>query len=565
MQSYVEEDNTVVPEFKTTLRSRTSRWLIPLLTILATLPFLMRHITRGEFNYNVDETQHACTGQFVADFLRDRPFFDARAYTYLYYVHYPALSGVVHWPPLFYLVEGVTFLAAGASVVTARLSILFFAVVGLWFWFRLIEKLHSPLAAAVATVLLALSPSFLLFEKTVMLEIPSAAMCIAASYFWICFLKDKDNRSLYWFAVTASLAMLVKQNAVYLVPFCLFSITALGKWNLLRRKSTIWALAIIVCLTGPYYFLLSALHWSTIAGDLAEKQLSFLQQITFYWLAVPTLMGWPLFLLAMLGIVTCFLWNSRENNVLFFSWIFAVYLTMTLIGHKEPRYVIYFVPAFVYFAISPLLFSSVRRPWVKVVACVVLLGAGVSVVRWAWKFERPYVDGFAPVAKTIRSMSDSGVILVDTEIPANLIFFMRNEDTQHRFVLLRKALYSVRIKEELGSEEYIHTPEELETLMRDDGIRFIVVSNPPPEVFPVESMLRKFLDTPQFRLVKRFPVVGNSREWANYSLSLYENLDAGPPVARDLVTPMMTLDHDIVTPFEKLGITPVATSVPGSR
>lgn len=560
MQSYIEEDDIVTPTAAAPENRRISRFLIPVLTILLTLPFLMRHITKGEFNYNVDETQHACTGQFVADFLRDRPLLHARDYTYLYYVHYPALSGVVHWPPLFYLVEGVTFLIAGASVVTARLSILLFAVVGLWFWFRFVEKLHSQLVASVATVLLALSPCFLMFEKTVMLEIPSAAMCIVATYFWMGFLKRGENRDLYWFAVTLSLAMLVKQNAVYLVPFCLITLTVLGNWSLLRRRGTVWALAIIVCLSGPYYFLLSFLHWSTIAGDLAEKQLSVFQQITFYLVAVPSLTGWPILLLAILGMATCSLWNSRENNLLFFSWVFSVYLTMTLIGHKEARYVIYFVPPFVYFAVWPLLLPSARYYRVRAVASVALVLVTASVAITAWRFERSYVSGFAPVATAIRSMSNSGVILVDTEIPANLIFFMRNEDPQHRFVLLRKALYSVRIKEELGSEEYIHTPEELKALMRDDGIRFIVVSNPPPDVFPVKSVLRNYLNTPQFRLIKRFPVEGNSWEWKNYSLSLYENLDAGPPAARNLVTPMMTLDHDIVTPFEKLGITPGATA-----
>jgi hypothetical protein len=262
-------------------------------------------------------------------------------------------------------------------------------------------------------------------------------------------------------------------------------------------------------------------------------------------------------LLALVGAVTCSLWSSKEDNILFFSWVFSVYLMMTLIGHKEQRYVIYFVPAVIYFAIWPVVLSVPKYPWVRVVACLVLLGIGASTVRSAWRFQRPYVSGFAPVAHAIRGISDSGVILVDTEIPANLIFFLRNEDPQHRFVVLRKALYSVRIKEELGSEEYLHTPEQLNKLMRDDGIRFIVVSNRPPDDFPVEKVLRDYLETPQFRLVDRFPVEGNSPEWTNYYLSLYENLDAGPPAMPYLVTPMMTLDHSIVTPFEDLGITPL--------
>ena len=73
----------------------------------------------------------------------DHPFRHPVAYTYLYYVHYPALSGVLHWPPLFYLWEGLVFLVLGASVVTARISILLLAAVALWVWFRMVEELES--------------------------------------------------------------------------------------------------------------------------------------------------------------------------------------------------------------------------------------------------------------------------------------------------------------------------------------------------------------------------------------------------------------------------------------
>jgi hypothetical protein len=357
--------------------------------------------------------------------------------------------------------------------------------------------------------------------------------------------------------VTASLALLTKQNAVYLILFCLLSITVLRKWKLLWRRSTIWSLIIITCLAGPYYFLLSSLHWTTIAGDLAEKQVSVFQQITYYWIAIPGLVGWPLLALALIGLITCFSWNSKENNLVFLSWILSVYLVMTLIGHKEARYIIYLVPAIIYFATCPLMFCPRRYEWLQIASYVLLLLVVVITAWSAWRFERPYVSGYAPVAHEIRLISDSGVILVDTKIPANLIFFMRNEDTLRRFVLLRKALYSVRIKDELGSEEYIHTIEGLKKLMRDDGIRFIVVSNPPPDDFPVETLLRNFLSTSQFRLINRYPITGNSLEWRDSDLLLYENLTVRPPAMPYLTIPMMTLDHNITIPFVELGIEPL--------
>ena len=547
-------------------RPPRARWWVPALAVAAVLLVAVRGITRGEFSYNVDETQHACTGQFVADLLRDHPFRHPVAYTYLYYVHYPALSGVLHWPPLFYLWEGLVFLVLGASVVTARLSILLLAALALWIWFRLIERIESTRAAVFATFLLGLCPSFLLFERTVMLEMPSMLLCLAASYSWIRFLRQGRDGSLIGFAAMAALAMLTKQNAIYLPVFCLLSLTALGRWRLLRRRASVVALGVALLIAGPYYAFVSMLHWGSIQGDLTEKQSGLLAQFGFYVRALPELMGWPLLVLAVTGLLLCRWWGRHENHAIFGSWALAVYLTMTAIGHKEPRYILYLVPAVIYFALWPLVQRwevGRSRSAARLGALGLISVVTIAVTVRAWKAERPYVTGYAVAAQGLRQVTSSGIVLLDTKIPANFIFFVRNEDSARRFVLLRKALYSVRIKEELGGDEYVHTPAEIESLLRSDGIRYLLVSNRAPAAFPVEGVLRQVLRTPQFRLLRRYPVEGNSPEWSNYSLDLYENLAAGPPTSPYLRTPMMTLDHDILTPFSELGIQ-TAKSVPAS-
>ncbi len=531
-----------------------------LLTLLAILPVLSRRIGKGEFNYNADETQHAFTGVFVADLIRHHPVQNPVEYARLYYVHYPALSGILYWPPFFYLCEGITFLLLGPSVVAARLLILLFAAVGLGFWFRLVDELHSRRAAVVATFILAFCPSVLLFEKMVMLEIPSLAMCIVASYFWIRFLRGGGNRSLYWFALTAAVSMVTKQNTVYLLLFCGFSILALGKWQLLRHRATLAALAIGMGLTAPYYFAVYKLLWSTVSGDLSGNHVKGLQGIAFYLHGMPQLTGWLVLSMALVGLLTCRLWNRAENNLVFISWILSAFLTMALIGHKETRYLIYVVPASAYFAIWPALLPKSERIWLRAVSLAVLAGI-VAMNAWsAWLFERPYVSGYAPVARQIRRLADSGVILVDAEIPANFIFFVRLQDPDGRFIVLRKSLYAFRMNEKFGGEEFIHTRDELQKLLADDGVRFVVVSNRPPGRFPIEATLRGMLAAPQFRLIDRFPVDGNTPEWKDYSLSLYENMWAAAPAVASLRIPMLMMDHDIEVPFRKLGITTAAPS-----
>ena len=386
-----------------------------------------------------------------------------------------------------------------------------------------------------------------------MLEMPLMLLCLLASSFWIRFVRGGGDRSLVAFAALAALAVLTKQNAVYLPVFCVLSLTGLGRWRMLLRRASVVALAVAILIAGPYYGFVSMLHWSSIQGDLAEKQSGLLAQFGFYLRALPELMGWPLLAMSVVGLVTCRWWGRRENHVVFGSWALAVYLAMTAIGHKEARYVLYLLPAMIYFAVWPVVLGRVRRG-VQIAAVGVLAAVMVTVGVRAWRTQRPYVTGYAAAARGLRAVTSSGIVLLDTKIPANFIFFVRNEDSSHRFVLLRKALYSVRIKEELGGDEYVHTPAELEQLLRADGIRYLVVSNRAPAAFPVEGVLRAMLKTPQFRLLQTFPVQGNSPEWSNYSLELYENLAAGPPTSPYLRTPMMTLDHDILTPFSELGI-----------
>lgn len=224
---------TVAPTPQARVRSRI---LLAVVLLVATL-LIVRGIGRGEFNYNVDETQHAMTGLFFADLIADHPWTHPVEYAYKYYAQYPAIN-LTYWPPLFHLVEATFFLLLGPTAVNARLAVLLFALVGLYFWFRLVAELLNEWAAAAATLLLSLLPPMLLFEKTVMLDVPSVALCIATSYCWMRFLRGDGKRWLYWVSLLASLALLTKQLSYYLAVFCLLTVLVERKWRWLLNWTT---------------------------------------------------------------------------------------------------------------------------------------------------------------------------------------------------------------------------------------------------------------------------------------------------------------------------------------
>ena len=511
-----------------------------------------RGITKGEFSYNVDETQHAVTGLYAADLLRDHPFRHPVQYTYRYYAQYPALSGVIHWPPLFYGVEGVCFLAFGPRVEAARVSVLLFALLGFIFWFRLMNYLLNEWAASLTTLLLGLLPAVLLFEKTVMLEVPSLALCIAATYFWVRFLLDEDHRCLGWFAGFATAALMTKQNSVYLLLFCALSILFLRKYRLLATRRVIFLAALACLIIVPFYVAVYMIHWRTISMDLSEPSVSISKRLLFYLKALPDQLGWTLLALAVLGIATSRSWSRRPGaSALMLAWIVSCYVTFTIIGHKEARYVLCWIPPFLYFAGGILTNERLwpaGRIW-KVAASGFL---ALTTLLSAWGFERPRVEGYAPAARWVTGAAKQGVILYDADLPGNFIFFVRVNDPGRRFAVLRKALYAYRIKSQGGSEMLIHRREDLQNLIQGYGVRFVLLASNRHLVFADQYWLSELVQTPQFRLAATFPISTIDGNVSHSDLLCYENVDWQHATDKSLRVRMLTLDHDIVVPFSEL-------------
>src|SRR5208337_3401159 len=74
----------------------------------------------------------------------------------------------------------------------------------------------------------------------------------------------------------------------------------------------------------------------------------------YYWTKLPAQLGWPLLGLSLAGLLTSWWWAKRECALVMLSWIAACYVTMSLLNQKEPRYIVFWLPAFVYFAVGPL-------------------------------------------------------------------------------------------------------------------------------------------------------------------------------------------------------------------
>lgn len=540
--------------------SARQRRLIGFGLLLLIAVIITRGISRGEFDYNVDESQHAATGLFISSLFHDLPLRHPVAYTYRYYAQYPALSGVIHWPPVFYGVEGLIFLSFGASVETARLTVLLFALVGWFYWYGWNRETIGERGALLATLLIALLPSTLLFEKSVMLEIPCLSLCIIALYYWHRFLINEEQAQLYLFAGFFAAALLTKQSSIFIPLVCLLTITLMNKWRLVLNRRILGPMALVIALAGPFYMLVYVVHWKTISMDLLGQQglrmghsqwFQVGQSMQFYLKVLPEQLGWPLLMLAIVGILSYRMWSQWEDAAFMLAWTIGGYITFTAIHHKEARYSFYWIPPFT-FLVAGLLTAKWRmRPLHVLVGCIALV-LTVEALVTGWTYERPYVEGYGTLASRIGRLNAPGVILFEAPLPANFIFFLRKIDQQGKFVVLRKALWVSRIKLSGGSEELAKTVTDVDNVIDHDGVKYVVVSDSPTVFDAQRSLLTLVHSDPRFELLDTVSIGSNQRAWQNQHLFLYRNNRPSLPAGKFLTVRMMTLSHDVVVPWEDL-------------
>jgi hypothetical protein len=525
------------------------RVVLLLLSLTLVTAALLRGISKGEFSENVDETVHAATGLYVASFLHDLPLRHPVEYTYRYYAQYPSL-GIVMYPPAFYVAEGSAFFIFGPSVVTARLTLIFFALFGLYFWFKLVNELEDEYTAALSTVLLAFLPSVLQYEKTVMLDIPLMAFCLAASYFWILYLRRGLSRHLYWFAAFLCLAFLTKHHAIYLLLWCPITLAAQKKWDRILNWRAAGVAAVCFLVIAPVYVLQIVMN-ASLAIDLKGTADNSTMGLGYYWSVLPELIGWAALVLSVFGIVTCFWWAKRESAIVMLAWIASCYITFTLIRHKEARYILYWAPAFAYFAVAPFTRKG-RAPWIRALGFALVTAVVASYTVKAWTYQRPYVSGYAQLAQRL-TQSPGGCVLVDMDLPGNFTFFMRAFDPARRFVILRKALYEIRTVRQWGVTEFAHSQDDVKQIVKDDNVRYVVVEKNMPLHFSSQTALRELLDNSgHFKIVETVPIESNMTGWNGRTLILYESDAPVVPPKGILHIKMPNLPHDIDIPFQEL-------------
>lgn len=515
--------------------------------------------------YNNDETRHVMTGVYFRDVLHDAPVRNLREYTINYYLQYPAL-GLLVWPPFFYFVEGLLMSIFGTSIIVSKALIGLFAVMACVYLFKLVHKTHDTTRAALAVLIFGLCPMVFTLSHYVMLEIPTLALCLAATYHFVSFLDDERRRDLILAGLFSALAALTRFDAIYLLPLFLLLIAARKRWGLLKRKDVLVVAAVALCLVAPFYALSASdigwVHFTSVTEtpDPSDPNFFSLHRFLFYPAQLRAQVSVFVLIPALAAIIFVLRAGWRSNAWVYLALIIVVYLTFTPIGELQPRHAIYWIPAFALFAAEGVALAAnlLRRAklYVPLAACVLL---GMVWVNSAKPLN--YVRGYEEAARyVVNNSSTSPFTLFVGSLNGNFIYQLRRQDGARRLWVLRadKILYNILNLPGVQHKQLAAGEEEiLNTIFRYDP-EFILIEEAETVIVggtedqwrvDFEKQVRAVVENhpERFRVEKIVAVNSNEPGYRGATLKVFRNILRNENPERHLELELQMLRRSIGT------------------
>jgi hypothetical protein len=242
----------------------------------------------------------------------------------------------------------------------------------------------------------------------------------------------------------------------------------------------------------------------------------------WYARQMPSQLGWPLLVLAVLGVPLACRRLTPSDWVLFGGWFLLGYLFLSVIDLKEARHVLVILPVALLapgLAIEGLLPSRAAGP--------ALLGLVIGTGLYTWRYApTPYVAGYREAAEWIaREVPKDTVVVFSGKRDGSFIFNLRAIPFRHDIGVLRadKLLLEVAVRRTLGVLEKPLSEQEIGDLLDADGVSYVVAQDDFWTDLPVMARFQSVLRSPHFQEVAHIPVVANVPT-EDQTLSIYRNL-----------------------------------------
>lgn len=453
------------------------------------------------FSTYPDEPAHFVGSVMVRDYLTSGFHLGPMAFASQYYNHYP-FFGLGHWPPLFYLISAVWFLAAGIGRTQAMLmQAAIVASCGvLVFWF--VRKRAAWFGGFCAGLAFLSLPEVQRWLCTFMVDPLVTLFCLATAAFLLSYLESPTWRNGVLLALLAAAATLTKYSGVYVCVLPAAFIVVSGRSYLLRRRSFLIQPLVMACVVLPWWFWTRQLKvWDGFVegpeGPAARAVSHVAQLFRMFPPAMAVLLGIGLLLLLISPRRT---WKTDLGAVLLLVVGLILFLAVTP-AESEPRFLLTGAACLVILAAAGWQ-SLLDRPWPSIAAParrIVPSAAAVLALTFSaaqfLAFPHKWDNSIHEVARAIAenpSWRSTGILLpTDNEGPlvAELLLYDRHRPS----LLLYRPSRLLASSNWLGLDYTLkyRSSSDLMEALDEKGIGLILLHTRPREqVIPHDVLLR---------------------------------------------------------------------------
>ena len=297
-----------------TARRRKSAALFGGLLLLGLLLQWHAGAYQSDFGGHADEAAHVVTGLMVRDYLAGGILKQPHPMRFAedYYERFPKVA-IGHYPPLFYLVEGVWLVPFRSGNAVLFLMAVLSALTGWLTWRAGREFLPDPASVASAFIVVLL-PLVRTYSAVVMADLLLVILCLAATMSLGRFLESPKWRDSLWFGIFAAAAILTKGSGLLLAFVPPIAIMLTGKFDILKN-GRLWI--------APVPVLLFAFPWILFTRHITAEGMTTMPlagyvstAATFYGKALWRELGPGVLLILVLSIGYQLVKASREKRPL---------------------------------------------------------------------------------------------------------------------------------------------------------------------------------------------------------------------------------------------------------
>jgi hypothetical protein len=419
----------------------------------------------------------------------------------------PYLPSAVRYPPVSKFLYFMTYSAFGIDRVFPRIVQLIFYLLCAVYLYRTINLFHEKETALLgASIYLFLPVSFAYAHLGELIH-GTVFFVIAASFYFIRFLKDSDNRDLVITAYLIGIGFLYKKPALLVVIVC-FIFLVVHKIKTRELNSSIYLKVLTLS-------LVPVIPWSIISKYFSWRNYSFYLsnfispegKLFQYILLVQSNISEILFILFVLSaLYICFF--RRNTLTVFFGSVFIVYYFFMVsdMAALSPRFSITFYPTIAVFLSVSCAHIFEKIKWRHALRlCSVVLISYLIVICSVPSLNKKYLHIMD--RKLIYYPSEKAMKWVKENVKdGEKILIMR---------ILSSGFYSTkydidrdRIMELRYSIEEVDTPEKLIEYYKKHGLAYIMFPSRPEllETAPEFWMLDYLKDNPdnEFAEVMKF-------------------------------------------------------------